>query len=276
MHEPNDKIMVNRTKLFEVQVKNYRNGIGLLIHIHITHHAGTAFCNRFLRPHGRVPSQHCMWGNEWPKNDRKQLSRATPWQPQDVDSAVRLVRSQYHAVSWEYGHFLPLLRELRTMDWEHPRIVSVLIVRNPLDRLLAGDAYTNFLYGPLDNRTTDAWWQLANDPKYTNNYALRVLSDSQQCCQGRNTGDAMFELAKGLVGRFTFVLDQDCLDDNLVALADQLGLKRFRRRARIPPLTARERVQNETLYQYLLDRNAQDMKLYWWAKKRSLVKCTND
>ena len=125
------------------------------------------------------------------------------------------------------------------------------------------------------NRTAEAWWQLANHPKHTNNYALRVLSDSRKCCQGSNTSDAMYDLGKLLLGRFTFVLDQDCLDENLVALADQLGLKSFRSRVRNHRLTARERIRNETLYQYLLDRNAQDMKLYWWAKKRSLVKCTN-
>jgi hypothetical protein len=37
--------------------------------------------------------------------------------------------------------------------------------------------------------------------------------------------------------------------------------------------SARERIHNDTLYDYLVRRNTIDIALYEWAKKRSLVKC---
>ncbi len=39
--------------------------------------------------------------------------------------------------------------------------------------------------------------------------------------------------------------------------------------------SARERINNETLYEYLLEKFRYDIALYEWSKKLSVVKCRN-
>eukprot|EP00548_Thalassiothrix_antarctica_P008793 CAMPEP_0194154696 /NCGR_PEP_ID=MMETSP0152-20130528/61547_1 /TAXON_ID=1049557 /ORGANISM="Thalassiothrix antarctica, Strain L6-D1" /LENGTH=60 /DNA_ID=CAMNT_0038860961 /DNA_START=80 /DNA_END=259 /DNA_ORIENTATION=- len=48
------------------QIESYRNGSGLMLSIHITHHAGTTLC-AFMRSVVSVPSFSCMADKErWP------------------------------------------------------------------------------------------------------------------------------------------------------------------------------------------------------------------
>ena len=132
------------------------------------------------------------------------------------------------AISWEFGHqeyHHPELYEVNA--WENPRIVSILILRHPIDRLLAFDGYASKVHGEVRNRTDQQWWEEANEPVHSNNFALRVLSTSHHCCQGKDTDRKYLEMAKRLVNRMTFVLDQDCLNDNLRELGKQLNLTQY-------------------------------------------------
>lgn len=263
---------MDRETLRSTQIDNYRKGKGLLLNVHITHHAGTAFCLDFARPIGPTPTFACMSGDNWPKDEM--ANSTTPWAPGMADTYIDVLRPLFHAISWEFGHQRGLPRNLNATDcWENPRLVSILIVRNPIDRLLAGDGMANNKYGLSDNRTDLQWWLAANDPVHSNNYALRVLSDYRNCCQGKDTPPEYLDTAKQLVERMTFVLDQDCLNANLAAMADRLNVTYKPAKQETHHKIAKERIQNETLYNYLLERNTLDMELYRWAKTKSLVQC---
>jgi hypothetical protein len=73
----------------------------------------------------------------------------------------------------------------------------------------------------------------------------------------------------------TYVLDQACLNENLLQLTKVLGWNNTADlgggTVRRP--SARERLGNDTLWEFLRERNANDIALYEWSKKRSLVVC---
>ena len=117
------------------------------------------------------------------------------------------------------------------------------------------------------------------------------------CCKGENTSRIHLESAKALIRRFTYVLDIECLDQGMQALAQELGLllddtnidnvtpssssnlttiqqqrlpnpKQQKRR-----YDPRELLPHNDIYEYLLRRNRLDIELYTWSKQLSLVNC---
>ena len=222
----------------------------LTVIIHITHHAGTFLCGLAKANNLRRPPFLCKLGEQKGKND----ANWTKWQ------------SMYDVVSWEYQR--PPDIPLATHNWESDQVISVLIVRDPLDRLLAHDAGAARKYGKLKKRTQEQWWAYANDGAFTKNFALRILSDGD----GKETG---LNKAKELVGRMTYVLDQACLNENLLQLTNELGWNNtdLLGEGTVHHKTARERLGNDTLWEFLTERNANDIALYEWSKKRSLVVC---
>jgi hypothetical protein len=222
----------------------------LMVIIHITHHAGTFLCGLAKANNLRRPPFLCNLGEQKGKND----ANWTKWQ------------SMYDVVSWEYQR--PPDIPLATHNWESDQVISVLIVRDPLDRLLARDAAAAHKYGPLKTRTQEQWWAYANDGHFTKNFALRILSDGD----GKETG---LNKAKELVGRMTYVLDQACLNENLLQLTKELGWNNTENlgEGTVHHKTARKRLGNDTLWEFLRERNANDIALYEWSKNRSLVVC---
>ena len=101
-------------------------------------------------------------------------------------------------------------------------LLSVIVMRHPMERLLAGDAWLLKNFGPEESRTAAQWWEIANS-EHTNNYALKALSP-YTCCNGEHTEVKHLEGAKDLLRRLTFVLDLTCLDESMQALANTLGL----------------------------------------------------
>lgn len=264
----------NREALRQKQIDNYKVGTGLSLNLHVTHHAGTFLCTDFARPNGPTPDFACMSGDNWPTDE---VSNAYPWDRSEFERNVGLIRRHFHFISWEFGHQRWLRTELdQCCNWEDERIVSMLVMRHPLDRLLAYDGYASKKYGSPESRTPEQWWSHANDPKHSNNFALRVLSRSRECCQGKDTDRKHLDIAKALLDRMTFVMDMQCLNDNLeeaarllnMTFAPHAGAKKH------PPV--RERMGNDTLYEYYLERNKLDMELYAYAQKKSLVQCVKD
>jgi hypothetical protein len=221
----------------------------LMVIIHITHHAGTFLCSLAKANKLRRPKFLCKLGDENGKND----ANWTKW------------KSTYDVVSWEYQR--PPEKPLATANWESDQVISVLVIRDPLDRLLARDAVARHKYGPLKERTQEQWWDYAHD-RLTDNFALKILS-------GGDTTEAGIAQAKRLVERMTYVLDQACLNENLLQLTKVLGWNNTADlgggTVRRP--SARERLGNDTLWEFLRERNANDIALYEWSKKRSLVVC---
>ena len=157
-------------------------------------------------------------------------------------------------------------------------MVSVFVAREPIGRILAGDAWVNKYYPGLKRNgssTEEMWWKFANADKITDNYALRILAGNG-CCSGNNTSREHLETAKDVVKRFTFVLDIECLNEGMVALADILDLP-INRTAMKPAVrhgSSRDRIPHEKVYEHLVQKNRLDIELYEWSKTLSLVNCT--
>jgi hypothetical protein len=230
----------------------------LVVSIHITHHAGTFVCHAAQYNHVDTPPNACM--------------------TKSLDMNFDTWKRQYGFYSLEYrkppSEYHPPLTPLSHGNWEHPDVVSIVVMRHPMDRLLAGDAMAENLYGKPPARTAQQWWDYANDDHYTNNYALRIFS------QG-DTTEVGLEKAKRLLNRMTYIMDQACLNENMAKLGQELGwdTTTLFRKFRILDLkrknrsSARERIGNDTLYDYLVERNKNDIELYEWSKTKSLVVC---
>ena len=131
------------------------------------------------------------------------------------------------------------------------------------------------------NATQAVYWIYANSD-CADNYALRELTEDPTCIHGTHTSLACLESAKTLLRRFTFIVDQACLNDSLIALGGVLKLnitqETFRQSNRLHhnhPVSIRERLQNDTLYDFLKQRFRRDIELYEWSKTRSIVQCSN-
>ena len=298
--------------LRQTQIQSGRNGTGLMINIHLTHHAGTTLCERLGRAVG-APGHFCnhpdpTTDHHIPENYPKQK----PWRGVAQTALnLQLVRQAYRYVSWEFGK-VPR-PTLNVTDWEHPKLVSILVVRDPIARALAGDWHTSE-YHPFviayskqypnggNNRTVEEWWKFAKD-EYYDNFALRRLVGWGWGGGGPWTTpmtEQHLDYAKQLVSRFTLVLDQACLTENLHALSETLqiplrikdrnrrlsshgGIKRndtisalhASRNLHANPhhLKNADRIPFPEVYEYLLKAFQYDIELYQWAKRRSLAQC---
>ena len=248
-----------------IQIQNYKSGKSLIVNFHITNHAGTTLCS-WARANGPVAPFACMGGNVTPPMLKRSMSSlTTPWYYNETDYWIRKVRPVFHYISWEYD-VMHLKRSLNDTNWDHPNLVSIIVMRNPIDRLLSQVGKHH-----VKNGTSEEWWNYAQNIR-TNNYALRTIMSYEGCCNGENTRDSYLKAAKSYLQRFTFVIDMDCFDESLKLLSSILGLHYTSRPGRRHP-SARERMHNDTLYEYLVRRNTKDIELYEWAKNRSLVKC---
>ena len=114
------------------------------------------------------------------------------------------------------------------------------------------------------------------DDPCTDNFALRVLANDRYCVNGTHTSEACLEGAKDLLRRFTFVLDQSCLADSMMAVADRLGLDssmKFESSLHHKHTDVRTRIGNDTLLEFLQDRFRRDIELYEWSKKLAVLQC---
>jgi hypothetical protein len=264
------------------QLDNYRNGTGLLINVHITHHAGTTVCGklgRAVNARRPAPSFACLL-------DYKTLSsnatwNATynpalrPWRYNETDGMIQAVVPDFHMISWEFSHInVPRERPLADTDWEHPQLVSILVVRDPMSRMLARDGWVSKKFPGLlhrDGDTEEEWWEFAHHTR-NDNFALRILAGGT-CCSGANTSRAFLTQAQELVSRFSFVVDIACLNESLYVIAALTGLsmRPLKPSHAYPPM--QERFYNMEIYNYLRDVNQLDIELYEWARQRAVVQC---
>ena len=208
-----------------------------------------------------------------------------PWNQSQTDDNIRIAQEEFgfRFISQEYGYNTrtsPLY--LAATDWEHPQLVSTMVVRHPIERMLAGDAFMNRLFGGIEeNRTHATWWKLAlHDGDHANlvdNFNLFLLTNETGCCSGNATDPIHLESAKKLLSRFTYILDQGCLTQSVEIMGEELGVASItansRKRKGHDHKSLKERIPYQDVYDYLMDRNKLDIELYEWAKTQSLVQC---
>eukprot|EP00628_Pelagophyceae_sp_CCMP2097_P005819 CAMPEP_0184078484 /NCGR_PEP_ID=MMETSP0974-20121125/1195_1 /TAXON_ID=483370 /ORGANISM="non described non described, Strain CCMP2097" /LENGTH=258 /DNA_ID=CAMNT_0026381091 /DNA_START=62 /DNA_END=838 /DNA_ORIENTATION=+ len=237
------------------QTEHYRRGEAIVLNIHVTHHAGTTFC-AWSKLNGPVP---------------KAAGCNAPNEPTSKNTNFSKYRERFHMIAWEYNNAPK--PPLSTVNWEDPRVVSVFIGRDPIDRLLAGDGTVNGLYGgpnTVANRSAATWDKFLASP-FTDSYALKILANGDVSAAG-------LERATCLASRFTFLLDAACLDANLLAMSQILGWHAPSRNDHVGThnhhyLPARKRIANDTIWKRLVERNVHDIAFYSWLKNRSLVRC---
>jgi hypothetical protein len=244
-----------------------------MLNFHITHHGGTSTCF-WARDNGPVPQFACMAGeNVPPYLSRFSHVRELPWSYNRTDFYVRELRKYFHFVSWEFN-VKNLPASLNDTNFEHPNLLSIIIMRNPLTRLMSSVGHDNF----VKNNTVEEWWDYANSSEQTDNYTLHSLTSYEGCCQGEKTSSKYVDMAKTNLKRFTFIIDLECLDESLMSLCEILNLNisanlHWNAHSKSGHYDLRSRLQNDTLYKHLVNRNARDIELYEWAKTQALVQC---
>jgi len=231
---------------------------------------------------------------------------AKPWRKEQTGPFVQAIRPYFHMISWEFSS--PTKRSFDEPDWEFPDLVSVIITRDPVSRLLAGDADTRRDYTGYQSHglSHDRWWDFAvyDQVKNTDNFFLRILTTTpmvprtkvqekipNHIREGLNrttdeiielfpTGinETHFEHGKALLDRFTVVLDIACLEEGMDVLARMLGLElpaKDKRKNSHPKVgnTSQETIGYDDVYEYLLAKNQWDIALYEYSKTISLVQC---
>ena len=325
------------------QVENYRSQQALMLNIHATHHGGTAFCGRIGRNginETIAPAFACMGDrdNVMPDPPDCRVGKAKshtagvdpefcysyremtsmhkgqmPWAKEQTGPFIDAIRPYFHLISWEFAGPVENRKDhsMDDPDYEHPNLVSVLVTREPISRLLAGDGIIGKKYPGHKtqelNRTR--WWDYAayDGQKESDNFFLRILTGAKQpkrkksnatnhITKGidRSTNDIMelfptglheshFEHGKSLMDRFTFVLDVACFDAGMQAMGNllEMGLpplktpskSTIKARSGTKALSPKERIGYDDVYEYLVAKNEWDIKLYEYSKTISLIDC---
>jgi len=207
----------------------------------------------------------------------------------------------------------PEFHSMDAPDYEHPNLVSVLATRDPISRLLASGHTAGKKYPGFNKQTLSRtrWWDYAayDGQKETDNFFLRILTGAirpkrnAQQQKARNhitegidqsTNDIMelfptgldeshFEHGKSLMDRFTFVLDLACFDAGMDAMGNllEMGLPpqntpsraAIKAKSGTKALPPKERIGYDDVYEYLVDKNKWDIKLYEYSKTISLINC---
>ena len=164
----NDALSImDRNDVKQQQIENYRTGDALILNIHPTHHAGTSFCQTIGRHginHSIAPAFACMGDKDevMPDGSFKEMTniKNMPWMHNETGPYIEAIRPYFHIISWEFEGARKMNRPLDKTNWEHPKLLSVIITRDPISRLLAGDGiiarrYPGFNEGTLDRK---GWW----------------------------------------------------------------------------------------------------------------------
>lgn len=89
------------------QIQNFRSGRGLILSVHIVHHAGTAVCNA-MKAVLPAPSFACMIG-------QKQGDLASfPCSNKETKKMIESVSPVYRFISWEFWKW----GKLHQTNWE--------------------------------------------------------------------------------------------------------------------------------------------------------------
>jgi hypothetical protein len=191
-----DKKERDRYDIKQRQIASYINNTGIILNVHITHHAGTSICNQ-MRQLGNTPDFACMERGRnddtyWPQDaiNKNQLFKkgqrnvGSRISYNDTGDWVSFWQQYFHYVSMEFGElhaFGSWGDYLHQTNWEYEGLVSMIVMRDPLERFLSrgkcGDFHGTLASGDPTNETQALYWEYANSD-CADNYALRVLTEN--------------------------------------------------------------------------------------------------
>jgi hypothetical protein len=103
------------------------------------------------------------------------------------------------------------------------------------------------------------------------NFQLRILADVPW---PEKVTRQHLAIAKANIDSFSIVVDLDCFDATMHVVSRLLNLTpAYSQHRKHPPVEARARCGNDTMFDWLLEENALDRELYAYAQKKSLVVC---
>ena len=132
------------------KIHKYREtGTALLVHIHITHHAGTQVCHVIGRglapvhPHNappfacRIDVRNKQEGLLDPHllSDPRFNQGHIPWTHNETQEKIDMIRPYHHMIAFEVYRKVPN-PTYQAVHWEHDNLLSTIVMRDPLSRLL--------------------------------------------------------------------------------------------------------------------------------------------
>jgi hypothetical protein len=155
---------------------------------------GTTFCGTIGRNgiNGDIsPNFACVhdkenkipgYDNEY--NNKYLFDIKPPWTFDEMNIYINKARQYFHMISWEFNSIDDIdtiTRPLHKTNWEHSKLLSIVITRDPISRLLAGNAMTKRKYIGYNtgNMLRDRWWDyIAKDyNKNTDNFFIRMIGN---------------------------------------------------------------------------------------------------
>jgi hypothetical protein len=288
------------------QIDSFVAGTGVLINLHITHHAGTTVCHaakldqaccnctnscyppqldpngifvlidRYIDKHCKTDPADCGVGGS-PKIQR--LLEAFFF----ASTKMLGERNKVWSHEWRAA---PPARIWEHFPWASERILTVLVVRDPLQRMLSEDGTAMDKYPEAFGHPMGANFTRYMTDHMANDYAFGILAGRTNPVDTA-LGPRMTR-AKFTVESASVVLDQSCLAQGLCKFCHLVGWDRCGRYANdldseymgTPEavctknhMWASSIVRFGTFFQEALRRNAAGIELYLYAKLRALQTC---
>jgi hypothetical protein len=139
------KVKENQKKLVDLHCKAWTM---LMLNVHITHHDGTSICHEIGQSPdalGETPYTFCISAkipyNNITAAEIDALPQGTPlgnpWTVNETAHSIKSFRKRFHMFSREFKS--PQKVTLQQADLENEDLFSVIVLREPLSRLMAGD-----------------------------------------------------------------------------------------------------------------------------------------
>jgi hypothetical protein len=130
----------------------------------------------------KVDDDHAKPSHEAWQYCHKDIGIPWPSSSKVTKECINIIRPYFHMISMEFGR--PGVRPISDTNWEHPLLLSVIIMRDPISRLLASDHGTSKQYpgyqGGGLNHTE--WWKYATDAngnnRNTDNFFLKIFTSN--------------------------------------------------------------------------------------------------
>jgi len=296
------------------QAALYRQGNSMILNVHTIHRGRSTVCDAVGHARNAIkgtPSLDCWIARRIPDGVSLDYPHHNPWRSDETAANAETVRQYFHMITWQFD--APPRTPLTETQWEDAHLFSIMVMRDPMERMLAGGEYMtryfpNVLHG---NASVEELTQFSHSDRTENN-VLRILAN-EHCCpvqedavDSHNTNPFIspilttpptpidrthLEAAKALLRRFSVIIDMECLSETLQLLAQNewnitLGPMTMPATSEPPPsslstktttttaATPREIIGNDAIYEYLLQKNELDVELYQWSKSVSYLDCS--
>ena len=200
-HTHTHTIILISTILFKLVSSTASSSFYLIQYsIHCPLYTGTTFCSTIGRNgiNGDIsPNFACLHDKEHRipgyEEQKYLFGIKPPWTYDEMNMYIEQARQYFHMISWEFNSIDDIdtiVRPLKETNWEHPKLLSIVITRDPLSRLLAGSAMTKRKYTGYNtgNMLHERWWDyIAKDyNKNTDNFFLRMIGNYPRTINNEN------------------------------------------------------------------------------------------